>query len=710
MRRFVLFFLFSSLFADICDNRSSFNALIYDLEIARYFDAKLEESLPANYNHLLSTGCFTTPSARMTKEGEISFGLAEVPPYLHWNFRIEPLSHLELSANYRIFHGVEDAGLSPHGFGDFAERGANFKWALVTPEDSDNTFPGIAVGIEDFMGTRAFTNYFVVGTQVWPEFGLETSLGWGEGRYSNGPSHGFFGSIVWFPWWKCDSKWIKGFSLSAEYDPIDYKNPSREPHPDGRVSHLPINYGAKYKFGNILDLSASRIRGDAFAYAGALSFNWGETKGFLPKIKDPSPYKSPICQEPLGCSRSERELVRQLHEAFKDQGFCITKICLEEKRLWIVLVNERYREEHIFRMRIENLLAFLTPENICEVVVIVESYGTPCQQYIYPRELLLRYAAHRISPYEFDILTPREEAMSSPSFPLYYHRLDPWRGNISPRLETFFGSSSGKFKYDFGLRANLEGFLFCALFYELQLSYTLLADLQKVTDFDRYNPSQLPNVLTDYVRYRQEGNFSTDKAYVQKSYNFGRGLFGRLSGGYFQANYGGVAGEMLWYPAGSFFALGLDGAVLKKRSYTGLGFQSKLRQLDGLTPTFRPYTTLEQYFLSLYLDFPEISIAAKASVGQFLARDKGGRFEITRYFSSGLRLTAWLTITDAEDILNGETYFNRGFAIELPLDLFYCHSSRRVWNYGMAAWLRDAGAFTSTGINLFDIINRERRW
>lgn len=495
-----------------------------------------------------------------------------------------------------------------------------------------------------------------------------------------------------------------------------------EPHPEGQTTHTPINFGAKYNLCNLIELSASRIRGDASAFAGSIHFNWGKTEGLLPKIGDPHIYTAPVDTQPLGCYRPESVMIQNINYALEDQGFQLTKAWMEEgtdegkhprARLWLQIINCRYRQEHIVRRRLQYLLAALTPSNVTDIVVIIESYGLPCQQYVYNRAWLLRYIHHQISPYEFDIITPRLEARSpdcSYSRQIYHKRYELWRCGINPRFESFFGCARGKFKYDLGVEGHLSGFLPYNWYYELQISQTLLSTINDVADFDCFNPSQLPNVATDYVRYRQQGNFSWDRIYLQKNWNIGQGFFGRAAAGYFQVNYGGVAGEFLWYPARFNFAIGLEGAVVKKRRFTGLGFQSKLRQLDDFTPTFRPYTTLQQYFLDFYLDIPELCFFTKIMVGQFLARDKGVAIEGTRYFNNGVRLKGWITFTNAYDLMHGEKYYNRGIGIELPLDFFYKCSSRRVWNYGMAAWLRDAGYFITTGNSLFNTLNRERRW
>jgi len=715
--KFSFFFLFLPLITlslvSSLHGGQTIEEMLLALEITAQIDKQLYESFPATFNHLFSTGYFVTHSARMTEAGSIGIGVAHAPPYLNLNGRIQPFTHLELSANYRIFKDCADAVLGPYGFGDYADRGANFKFAIFTPEESLYLCPGLAFGIDDFMGSKKFTTYYVVGTQVIKEYGLEASFGWGAGQYTHGPSRGFFGAFSWFPWWSCQSKWVRGLGFSAEYDPTNYK---KNPHPNGRSSHTPINFGAKYTLCNFLELSASCLRGEVFAASGSLRYQWGSSQGFVPKIGDPPPYATRDT-EPLGCYRPQNVMIQEMNYALEGQGFQLTKAWLEKKRngqacLWLTVMNCRYRQEHCTRMRLQMLLASLTPANVDTVIVIIESLGLPCQQYVYDRNLLVRYATQCIGNYEFDILVPRENALPPPcnAEMIFQRRYELWRSRISPRLETFFGNARGKFKYALGVKTSLEGFLPHNWFYEWQASYTALSTMNNIKDFDFFHPSQLPNVATDYIRYRQHSKFTWDIMYLQKNWNLGKGFFGRIAGGYFQVNYAGIASEALWYPAHSCFAIGLEGAVVKKRKYSGLGFQSTLRHFEGNKPIFRHYSTLQQYFLNFYFDYPAYNFFAKLGVGQFLARDKGVRLEATRYFDNGVRLTGWLTCTNANDIMHGESYFDRGIALEIPLDIFFKCSSRRVWNYAMAAWLRDAGYAITTGKTLFDTINRERRW
>lgn len=694
-----------------CGLLQGFDALplFHDLETVRQIDAELCSRFPLTYNHQLMTGAFVTPSARMADIGLVNIGGAYAPPYGIWSGRFQPFRHLAFSANYRLFCGVDDPEMGKEGFGSFADRGANVKWSLINPEDSGYRLPGIAIGVEDFLGTRRFLNTFIVGTQVLVDYGLEGSFGWGGGRYTHGPTRGFFGSLTWFPWQSCRPS-LRGFALAGEVDPIDYTHPEREPHPDGQTSRFPLNLGAKYALGDLINLSGSWIRGEAFAFAGSVNYNWGKSTGLLPKLKDPPLYSCPVDHEPVSVYRPASVMIQGLGQALECQGFRLLQVNQCNQCLTLMILNQTYRQECMVRRRLQHVLGALWPENIEKMTVILTAYGVPCQQYTYERDLLQRYCMGRVNLYEFDLLTPRAPACPPPGRVLYRRRLDPWRVRPFPRLETFWGSASGKFKYDLGFGSTLEGFLPGAVYYELGLSVTAASSLRDVGDFDRFHPSQLPNVLTDYVRYRQEGTFSVDRAYVQKNWNVCGQTFAKGAAGYFQVNYAGVAGELLWYPVNSVVALGVEGAALKKRRYHGLGFQSSLRHFDGRTPVYSPYSLLSQYFFNLYVDFPQFKLAGRASVGQFLAYDRGVRLEATRYFESGLRVTGWITITDAADIMHGARYFNRGIAVALPLDLFCRRSGRRFWNYGLAAWLRDAGAFIVPGRPLFEVINEERRW
>jgi hypothetical protein len=357
------------------------------------------------------------------------------------------------------------------------------------------------------------------------------------------------------------------------------------------------------------------------------------------------------------------------------------------------------------------LLANLIPLNIDLVIVTMEGDAFPLQEYIFTMDVVREFNQRQIGAFELNVLTPLCEATPPDPYAetlIFETGRDWWEFDLFPKTNTYFGSSTGKFKYALGVNALFTGFLYNDLFYSLHLGYVAYSNIHDVKDMDKLNPSQLINVRSDIVRYYQQKGITVDEAYLQKNWNMGKGWFSRLSVGYFEIEYGGIAGEFLYYPVNSNWAFGIEGAVVKKRTVGGLGFTNKIRKLHAWTPSYQKFLG-SQYFVDLYYEWKEAKIDFKLKAGKFLANDWGVRYEVSRYFQSGLRITLWYTQTNGHDRINGQTYYDKGAAFTMPLDIFYTHSDRNRWGYGMSAWLRDVGVTAFTGRELYELINDNRQ-
>lgn len=680
-----------------------------DLLIVDYWNQCNSERLPVTFNNFQQGGYINMPSARMGAEGEIGGGYSSVPPYRIYNLRFQLLKQFELTFNYRIFKGIPDPLMGRCGFGDFSDKGANFKFSLFSPEDSHYALPGVSIGCDDFLGTRAFKAQYIVLTQVLLKYNMEFSLGYGRQRIK-----GFFGGISWFPFRKSPNPYLQELSFTTEYDGTDYKNKHVEPHPDGRFSKTPWNFGFKYRLWD-LDFSLAWVRGSEMAFSASGFFNFGHTKGIIPKIDDSLPYKSPVNLEEIGPLRPEDVLVQDLIYAFRDQGMEIIEAWFsyecDEKVLRLLIMNNIYREEKCVRERLNCLLSSLIPSDIDCVIVTIETDDLPVQEYHYHTAFLQAYLAKEIGRHELNILTPlREASLPNPyvSKLIFKKRKELWNIELMPKTIFLFGSSKGKLKYALGLTLALNGFLFDDLFYSFKFGYFFFSNLHDISDIDWVNPSQLVNVRTDVINYLKQKSISVDEAYVQKMMNMGNGWYARSAIGLFEIEYGGVAGEVLYYPVNSDWAVGVDAAIVKKRTYTGVGFTNRARILKGFKPHHVKFLGT-QYFLTAYYDCKDISMDFKVSAGKFLAFDYGTRFEVSRYYPSGFRISFWYTYTSAHDIVNCHRYQDKGIAFSMPLDIFYTKSSRSRWGYGMSAWLRDVGVRAFTGPQLYDIINDQRQ-
>ncbi len=692
-----------------CFEESPAERLFRDLEMVEIINKQVYDRLPVVINYQLQGGYFTMPSARTFDAGVAGFGFAYVPPYHIWSLGFQFFNHIETTGNYWVYKGMLDGIFGHLGFGDSAERAANIKFILLRREDGFSFLPDFALGWNDFMGTCRFESFYVAGTKEFLAWNFEATLGWGHGRIN-----GFYGGAAWTPFRSFDS-FLKNLTLAAEYDANNYKRHTHE-HPSGRKVKNRINAGLQFTLWDVIRLSGSTVRGEDYAGSIALNYNLGASKGLIAKTKDPAPYCAPVDTQPIGLLRSRQELAQELAFAFQEQGFDLYNLFLVpgpcgNDSLWMKVVNVRYRDEAVVRSRIEYVLAALAPSNISSVTVVSEADGIPVQEYRYRLEDLRRYAAGRLGENEFLVIAPPKEVSSKPreydAALLYQRRKRIWILTFRPWFRSFLGSSRGKFKYEVGLALNPEGYLFDEIYYNICGTYTAKSSAFDIDSQDFINPSRLINVRTDSILYNQSNTFHLDLAYLQKSWNMGQGWFSRLAVGYFEAAYAGVALEALYYPVNVNWAIGFQTATLLKRGYYGIGFQRKIRKLTNEGPIYLPYTGF-QYFVDFYYQYRPLNLDFKVSAGQFLARDKGIRVEGGRTFFSGLRVGLWYTLTNANDVVNGSRYYDKGFSITMPLDLFLNKSSRTRIGYSMSAWLRDCGAVSATGKQLYPTLYWER--
>lgn len=686
------------------------SCLFRDLSLVNQVNREIQETLPYHYNYSLMGGYFVMPSARMNRVGTAAVGFAYVPPYRNYAAAIQGLERLEFGINYTTYIGMPDPVMGSMGFGDFTDRGANLKIALLQKVDGFPYFPEIAIGLEDFYGTKRFHSFYVVGTKEILEWNLETTVGWGNGRMK-----GFFGGLGWTPFRKTNLFGLNRLTLLGEWDATDYAHHPLE-HPKARKVKSPINVGLAATFFDLLQVNVSTVRGAQVAASASLHCPLGDTKGLFPKVDDPPYYKAPIDTEPLGFLRSEKELARELAFAFAEQGLNLYRLYVREEEkgkrsLWIKVINTRYREERKVKERIQTVLGALAPSNITAVTAVIESDGIPTHEYRFQVLDLLNFREGKVGECEFDILTPMREPTPPPNpfeGTLLYHRSKAiWLFNIRPRLLTFFGSATGKFKYSAGIVAGPEGYLFDQVYYKIQGAYNAHASHSDVGDMDMVNPSQILNVRSDSVKYFQTHTLALEEGYIQKGFYLNQGWYGRLALGYFEPAYGGAAAEFLYYPVGSRWGVGVEGATVLKRRYHGLGFTTKTRKFQGFKPEFVHFIGY-QYFLDLYYDIKPLQIDFKVSVGRFLARDVGARFEVGRYFPSGFRFSVWYSLTNAHDIVNGSRYRDKGVAFMIPFDFFLKKSSRTYIPYALSVWLRDTGARAATGKRLYKTLQEER--
>jgi Exopolysaccharide biosynthesis protein YbjH len=636
-------------------------------------------------------------------------GASYFNPYVNLCLAAQVLPFIEASITYRFFQGLDDPILTPLGFGVRSDKGGNVKFSFCDSSYCDCHLPDLAVGLIDFVGTDDFFSVYVVATQSLLKLNLELSLGWSYGQLN-----GFFGGGAWTPFRCRSSPWIRGLSLAAEYDPINYRNPKTEPHPLARHYKSRINFGAKYQICNYWDFSISRIKGEETAASFSLHLGLGDQEGWCPKIFDPPRYRAPKIYEPIGMNRPEDVMIHDIACALQCQSICLNRawICTDacgQMTLWLDIENVGWRWEREFRRRLECVLGTVAPSNVPEIRATVTAMGMASQQYVYRTCDLRRFAANCMSEWELAAISPmRDGFYPQGGRKIFEHKLPWFRFLPKPFARTFFGSAKGKFKYAIGAEAIVGGELPWGFLYEAALSFTVLSTIHNIGSIDRISPSQIVNVRSDSVLYFQQDVFTFPYLFIQKNFNLGTCSFARLAVGYFEPAYAGIAGEFLVDSTRSNLAIGISGALFKKRNYSGMGFQKTLTKLEGWKPTQLNYNYLSQYFLDIYYNIQPLCLVAQATLGGFLAGDIGGSIRLTRYYPSGLRLYGWYTYTNYSDLVHGDRYNDFGIGFVLPLDLFLPKSCRYEVGKAMSAWLRDVGARAETGFQIYPILYAER--
>ena len=166
-------------------------------------------------------------------------------------------------------------------------------------------------------------------------------------------------------------------------------------------------------------------------------------------------------------------------------------------------------------------------------------------------------------------------------------------------------------------------------------------------------------------------------------------VYSRVTVGLLERAYGGVSGEVLWWPVNSPLAFGAEINRVKKRDF---------RDVFG----FRDYEVTTGH-ISAYYEFSN-GITAQLDVGKYLAGDKGATVSLSREFANGWRVGAWATKTDlsAEDF--GEGSFDKGVEISIPLGWGTGQPSLRRVGGNIRSLSRDGGSRLRVDGRLYDTV------
>ncbi|EOR2814936.1 YjbH domain-containing protein [Escherichia coli] len=175
--------------------------------------------------------------------------------------------------------------------------------------------------------------------------------------------------------------------------------------------------------------------------------------------------------------------------------------------------------------------------------------------------------------------------------------------------------------------------------------------------------------------------------------HLGNGFYGQVYGGYLETMFGGAGAEVLYRPLDSNWAFGLDANYVKQRDWRSAKDMMK----------FTDYSVKTGHLTAYWTPSFAQDVLVKASVGQYLAGDKGGTLEIAKRFDSGVVVGGYATITNVSKEEYGEGDFTKGVYVSVPLDLFSSGPTRSRAAIGWTPLTRDGGQQLGRKFQLYDM-------
>src|SRR6266581_3136044 len=650
------------------------------------------------------TGLINMPDGRFDPDGTLRFGLSYARPYLDLSANATLLPWLETNLGVTRISGVQgfpnpSSGFGP-AYGAYKDKTTGFKIQLL-PEDGWR--PSLALGAQDFIGTRLFEREYAAATKTLGD--AQLTLGYGRKQID-----GAFGGARYSP------SWLRNWSLVAEYDATDYKK-----HPFADVTGVAnrtrgMSYGIEYHMGWIT-AAVSNQRGVA-GYSTYVALPL-ERREWIPKFAEPEPYTTVIPRPTLAQWEDDASYKRRMYQALFRQDFKDVRIRLEPNaRLHVTLANSRISRMSRAVGRAARTVLLLAPLETTEIRITYTTNSLPVATYeffdlrklnryfngLLTRQALAETVAIRYADPSSYSERERAELMAAldeptPASILYgdegyfisFKSQDTGLSvfQVKPTLSTYLNGPQ-VFQYNLSALALYNRELAEHLFLNSGVTYTLLENISSAIGT---NNSTLPHVRSDFADYSLGPKLRIDHLLLNRVYQPSERTCARLTGGIYELMYDGVGGQWLYVARGTPWAADLSVDWVRKRDIEGRFGMSDYQTVTALA--------------ALHYKLPYQSTVTLRA-GRFLARDNGVRVEIKRRFRVGIELGAWYTVTNAVDtgISSEANYRDKGVFASIPFEALLGKDTRATGGFSLSPWTRDVGQMVNTPVDLYQMLEK----
>lgn len=671
--------------------------------IAQVPIAKEDEVHLESYSDYGTIGLLQMPSARMAPEGELAIYASQVRPNRRIGITLQPIPGFEASIRYTT---VTNRYLDEQTYGSnkYLDKSADLKLRL---SEESNSFPEMAIGLRDIGGTGLFSSEYLVANKRYYDADFTLGIGWGGlgargtipnplgalsssfkqrkndfrqggtisvGNFFRGEHAGIFAGVSYRL--TENNQWL----FKAEYDSNDYQH---EPQSNNHTVKSPINLGLLYRPSRTIDLGLGVERGNMFVVQLVLHGNLHRTAP-LQKF-DPAP--EPLLERQQIPHLPPQEALEKAQQALTARGFKVHGLVVRDQQAVLAYSQTQYYHEAQGLGRAARILANHLPASVESITLAQQTDGINTEQVTLSRSTLEQAIQANASPEELYRTAQIQQPEAREKLPSNFSHYPYGEWKWSPGYRQSIGGPDNAYLYQFYLSLGNE------ITFAPGLSLSTGFNFNLYNNFDELkyeSNSTLPHVRSDIKHYLKEGKNSISRMELDYLTALGSSFYGRLSAGILEEMYGGAGGEVLYWPYGQNWAVGIDAYRVRQR-----GFDQRFK--------FRDYQVSTGH-IDLYYKLPWYNAQLQLSAGRYLAGDVGYTANLSRQFDTGITVGVFATKTNVSAEQFGEGSFDKGFYLSIPLDFLSFYSSKTVLGLGWRPLTRDGGQRLAVGKQLYQVL------
>jgi hypothetical protein len=399
-----------------------------------------------------------------------------------------------------------------------------------------------------------------------------------------------------------------------------------------------------------------------------------------------TPQAAPILANSAAIDKaSDDASIATMRDAIMAQSIIVEGPKIEGNRVRVIIQNDNYLRDAEAVSRVVRALSSSAPAHIEDFEIITTRNSMPITTLVVPRSEVDKLANHDSSPEELLHATDMQPGptvgpvLSQSDYPVFDYMVYP-----SARQSLFDPNNPFYFSIGAGVNESVS------LGRGLALSATEYFSIYNTFgNINRASDSVLPHVRSDLASYLKDGQDSLESTTAAYYFKMAPEVYARVTAGYLEQMFAGLGGEVYYRPFDKRWSIGADLWGVQQRGFDQL--------LD-----LRPYKTITGH-MTLYYDSPWYDIDFALHAGRYLAGDYGATLEVSRTFSTGWEIGAWVTLTNVPFSKFGEGSFDKGIIIRIPLEWGVPIGSQSVFAMNLRPVQRDGGQRLDDDTELYDL-------